>query len=82
MYFFCVLYVIINNLKNLPLFQIRKEFCMEPYIYSIINKYNLEEVMTSFEACTNIPIQITQVTEHGMQMVQPVQQEDFSQWKM
>jgi AraC-type DNA-binding domain-containing proteins len=31
---------------------------MEPYLYSIIDKKNLEEVMTAFESCTNIPIQI------------------------
>ncbi|MGB8453819.1 MAG: PocR ligand-binding domain-containing protein [Anaerocolumna sp.] len=31
---------------------------MEPYLYSILDKKNLEEVMTAFEACTKLPIHI------------------------
>ena len=30
---------------------------MEPYIYSIISKENLQEMLVSFEACLNLPIQ-------------------------
>ncbi|MFI3172894.1 MAG: PocR ligand-binding domain-containing protein [Eubacteriales bacterium] len=36
---------------------------MTPYIYSIIPKDKLEEMLTAFEACTELPIHI--IDEHG-----------------